>query len=71
MNVKLPELWLKYASDDLKSAEVLLNAEIHNMVCFHSQQAVEKLFKAFIAAHDREIPRIHNLICLHKICESL
>ena len=24
MNVKLPELWLKYASDDLKSAEVLL-----------------------------------------------
>ena len=71
MNVKLPELWLEYSSDDLKSAEVLLKEEIYNMVCFHSQQAVEKLLKSLIAAYGREIPRIHNLIRLHKICEDL
>jgi HEPN domain-containing protein len=71
MTVKLPELWLQYASDDLKSAKVLLAEEVYNIACFHAQQAVEKLFKAFIATYDQPIPRIHNLIRLHKICEDL
>ena len=71
MTVKLPELWLQYASDDLKSAKVLLAEEVYNIACFHAQQTVEKLFKAFIAAYDQPIPRIHNLIRLHKICEDL
>ncbi len=71
MTVKLPELWLQYAADDLKSAKVLLNEGIYNISCFHSQQAVEKLLKAFVAAYDQPIPRTHNLIRLHKICEDL
>jgi HEPN domain-containing protein len=71
MRAKLPEIWLKYASDDLQSAEVLFKEGIYNMVCFHSQQAIEKLFKSFIATYYQEIPRIHNLIRLHKICEDL
>jgi HEPN domain-containing protein len=71
MTVKLPELWLQYASDDLKSAKVLLAEEVYNIACFHAQQAVEKLFKAFIAAYSQPIPRTHNLIRLHKICEDL
>ena len=71
MTVKLPELWLQYASDDLKSAKVLLTEGVYNMACFHAQQTVEKLFKAFIAAYDKPIPRTHNLIRLNKICEDL
>jgi HEPN domain-containing protein len=71
MTVNLPELWLQYASDDLRSAKVLLTEKIYNISCFHSQQVVEKLFKAFIAAYDQSIPRTHNLIRLHKICEDL
>jgi HEPN domain-containing protein len=71
MTAKLPEIWLKYASDDLHSAEVLLKEGIYNMVCFHSQQAIEKLFKSFVATYYQEIPRIHNLIRLNKICEDL
>jgi len=71
MTAKLPEIWLKYASDDLQSAEVLLKEGIYNMVCFHSQQAIEKLFKSFIATYYQEIPRIHNLIRLHQVCEDL
>ena len=50
---------------------MLLAKGIYNTVCFHSQQAVEKLFKAFIATFDQQIPRTHNLIRLHKICEDL
>ena len=32
---------------------------------------VEKLFKSFIATYYQEIPRIHNLIRLHQVCEDL
>jgi len=71
MTNKLTKLWLKYALDDLNSAEVLITAEIYNMVCFHSQQASEKLFKAFIASSDQTIPRIHNLSRLYKICKEI
>ena len=71
MTIKLPELWLQYAGEDLQSAKVLLKEKIYNMVCFHSQQVAEKLFKSFIAAYNKEIPRTHNLIRLHKICEDL
>lgn len=71
MTKKLPELWLDYALDDLSSAEALLKADIFNMACFHSQQVVEKLFKAFIASYDQVIPRTRNLIRLNAICEDL
>ena len=71
MTIKLPELWLQYALDDLKSAQVLLKEKIFNMVCFHSQQVAEKLFKSLIASFNKEIPRTHNLIRLHNICEDL
>jgi hypothetical protein len=30
MTMKLPELWLQYASDDLKSAKVLLAEGVYN-----------------------------------------
>jgi HEPN domain-containing protein len=69
--MKLPELWLQHAFDDLKSAQVLLKEKVFNMVCFHSQQVAEKLFKSLIASHNKEIPRTHNLIRLHTICEDL
>jgi HEPN domain-containing protein len=71
MTAKFPEIWLKYAFDDLQSAKVLLEEGIYNMVCFHSQQVVEKLLKSLISAYHQGIPRIHNLVRLHKICEDL
>lgn len=71
MTIKLSELWLQYALDDRKSAQVLLKEKIFNMVCFHSQQVAEKLFKSLIASFNKEIPRTHNLVRLHNICEDL
>jgi len=32
MTAKLPEIWLKYASDDLQSAEVLFKEGIYNCI---------------------------------------
>jgi len=71
MTPNLVELWLRYAQDDLNSALVLLREGIYNMVCFHSQQAVEKMLKTIIAHYRVEIPRTHNLIRLQGLCENL
>lgn len=62
---RLSDVWMQYATDDMKSATVLLQHQIFNMVCFHCQQAVEKTFKALLA-----VPRTHNLIRLRQLCED-
>jgi HEPN domain-containing protein len=41
--------WLKAANDDLDSISYIINVEhLTNIVAFHSQQAIEKSFKALI-----------------------
>lgn len=60
------EQWLKFATDDIRSAEVLLREGIFNMVCFHSQQVVEKSLKAFLRHHLDKIPFIH---ILEELCD--
>ena len=39
--------------------------------CFHAQQAIEKYCKALIAHRGSEIPRIHNLVELHRVAKRL
>ena len=70
MTEKLHENWLKFAFDDLCSAEILLAAGIFNMVCFHAQQCVEKTIKALLAALRQPLPRSHNLIRLRQMAEE-
>jgi len=65
------EEWLKFASDDLRSAEVLLEEEIFNIACFHTQQAVEKSLKAFLRHHEKTIPYIHILEELCARCMTI
>ncbi len=68
---RLSDVWMQYATDDMKSATVLLQHQIFNMVCFHCQQAVEKTFKALLAVHQQPVPRTHNLIRLRQLCEDI
>jgi HEPN domain-containing protein len=35
------------------------------MVCYHAQQAVEKVLKSLLSENEVEIPRIHNLLDLN------
>jgi len=60
------EQWLRFATDDIRSAEILLQENIFNMVCFHSQQAVEKSLKAFLRQSLDKIPYIH---ILEELCD--
>ena len=63
--------WLKSANDDLDSINYLIQAEhLTNIVAFHSQQAIEKSFKAILAFEDRRIPKKHDLFALHEIVKD-
>ena len=39
------------------------------IVCFHSQQCVEKYLKAVLVAHGQDPPRVHDLIDLNERAE--
>lgn len=58
--------WLNFANDDIRTADIILPEGIFNMVCFHSQQAVEKSLKAFLRHHNNKIPYLH---ILEELCE--
>lgn len=67
------ELWIIYATGDLKAAKILLsNAEevIVNAVLFHSQQCAEKALKAYLACNAIPFKKTHDLIYLVKCCAT-
>ena len=40
-------------------------------VCFHSQQCVEKLLKAYLVFYNKEFGRTHNIEFLIKLCAEI
>jgi HEPN domain-containing protein len=62
--------WLKIAREEHRSALVLLKEGIYRMVCYHSQQAVEKVLKAMLSEHEIDFARTHNLIDLKNMAIS-
>lgn len=64
--------WLKSAKNDLDTInEILDNDQLTQIVAFHSQQCIEKTFKAVI--EDFELPSIktHDLITLKNTISSV
>jgi len=65
-------LWVNKARSDLLNADNNLVAQQvpYDTVCFHCQQAAEKLLKGFLVAHSCEYPITHNLLAvLEKVLE--
>lgn len=53
--------WLKAADDDIVAMRRMLDAEeITNVVAFHAQQCIEKLFKAIIEEHQTGLIRTQH-----------
>jgi HEPN domain-containing protein len=66
--------WLEIAEKDLLTADFTAQKmwpTPYEIVCFHCQQAVEKYLKWFLVLHDTDPPKIHNLIELEKLCETI
>jgi HEPN domain-containing protein len=54
--------WLAAAQDDLTLIrEILHNETLSHLVAFHSQQAIEKTFKAVLEEFGSFVPKMHNL----------
>ena len=54
--------WLKAAYSDLRSIEhIISDSFLTHIVAFHSQQAIEKSFKAIIEDASISIPKVHKL----------
>jgi len=65
--------WFAKAGSDLKIArrEAAADDPATDAVCFHFQQAVEKMIKAWLAWRDQTVPRTHNIEVLVAACEGL
>ena len=44
---------------------------VYDAVCFHAQQCAEKYLKAYLQEHDRDIPKVHKLLELLKLCKEV
>lgn len=66
MGKELASEWLKSALADLKNIEHILNDEfLTHIVTFHSQQCVEKCFKAILEFNSKHVPREHSTLKLY------
>jgi HEPN domain-containing protein len=68
MNVEmeLAKRWLAKAQNDLLNADNNLRSEVvpYDTVCFHGQQAAEKLLKAYLVTKGVQPPFTHDLLLL-------
>lgn len=74
MTKKLVKEWIYKAEEDFESALYLgkkRKRAIPDVVCFHSQQCIEKYLKAFLVKNNVEPPEIHDLQRLKKLCADI
>lgn len=55
--------WVRKAEADYRAATRLARGHdlLHDQVCFHCQQTVEKYFKAILEEGGETIPKVHDL----------
>jgi HEPN domain-containing protein len=71
MKIDLSKEWLNASYDDLKMIDRIINmADLSHMIAFHSQQSVEKSFKALIEHKKLRVPRQHDLIALKEFIKN-
>ena len=66
--------WLYRANEDIAVIKSLVNAGVEyytSSICFHAQQASEKFLKAYLAYHDVDFPRTHDLDFLLLECQKI
>jgi HEPN domain-containing protein len=63
--------WLHFAEMDLSSAKFLLKHKPlpKEIICFHCQQATEKVLKGILVANKIRPPKIHDLKKLYALCQ--
>lgn len=62
--------WLEKVDHDRRTAEsaLALSVPVTDTAAYHCQQAVEKLFKAFLVWHESPFEKVHDLEVLARSC---
>ena len=65
--------WISIAQNDLRDAEALLEMKERflRLIVFASQQAAEKMIKAYLTHHKMRFPKSHEIEDLVKIVNSI
>lgn len=73
MNPQTVKQWFLKADNDLKTGrdELYTDNPATDTVCFHAQQCVEKYLKGFLAFHNQEIKKTHNLTTILMDCVQI
>jgi len=62
--------WIRIAWEDFDAASLLAQAPYLAPACYHCQQAVEKILKAYIIVQENSLTKTHDLVFLIKQCEK-
>jgi predicted nucleotidyltransferase len=67
-----PLAWAAKAEDDYTNAQSVLRRKrpLTGISCFHSQQCVEKYFKALLVSLGQGFPKLHDLVELAEFMEA-
>ena len=69
---KASEQWLESAELDLGSIGlIILREDLTPVAAFHSQQCVEKCFKAVLEEHSEKVPKEHSTLKLYGLIREL
>ena len=63
--------WIRLAEMDIATAHHMFKTfwpKPLEVVCFHSQQAAEKMLKCFLVSHGIEPPKTHDMQVLLEMC---
>ena len=73
LRLKDTQDWLARSDEDLRNAEHDLTAvpRFVRDALFHTQQAVERACKGFLAWHDQPFPKTHNREELDSLCAGV
>jgi len=66
--------WVQKAEDDFIVAQKMFRARkqpVYDAVCFHAQQCAEKYLKAYLQERNQDIPKVHKLLDLLKLCKEV
>jgi HEPN domain-containing protein len=65
--------WIRKAEHDVLNIENNLAAQEipWDTICFHAQQAAEKLLKVFLIAQGQEVQRTHDLVAILSECVKI
>ncbi len=72
-NIELVKEWLKKADNDIKIAKLALqhDLEVTDVICFHAQQATEKILKAYLIYNHISFKKTHNLVYLLNLINEI